>query len=134
MSHENVEIVRTLAEGFQHRQHERAFEFYDPGIEWNASALADGYPDIAGIYGGHDGVRQYFGEWLESFEAHEARAARFMEAGDDVIVGIRLKGGGKASGVEVEMTRCNVYRMRDGLAVRVELYETEAEALKAAGL
>ena len=37
MSQENVEIVRTLAEGFQHRQHERAFEFYDPAIEWDAS-------------------------------------------------------------------------------------------------
>ena len=35
---ENVEIVRALAEGFQHRQHERAFEFYDPEIEWDATA------------------------------------------------------------------------------------------------
>jgi hypothetical protein len=30
MSQENVEIVRSFAFGFQHRQHERAFEFYDP--------------------------------------------------------------------------------------------------------
>jgi hypothetical protein len=30
MSQENVQIVRSFAFGFQHRQHERAFEFYDP--------------------------------------------------------------------------------------------------------
>ncbi len=100
-------------------------------IVWDASALEG---PITRIYHGHDGVRQYFSEWLESFEAHEARAEKFIEAGDDVIVGIRLRGRGKASGVEVEMARCNVYRMRDGLAVRVEPYETEAEALQAAGL
>ena len=34
MSQENVEIVRTLLDGFAHRQHERAFELYDPEIEW----------------------------------------------------------------------------------------------------
>ena len=55
----------------------------------------------------------------------------------------RLRGGGlvclvsdrdlKESGVEVEMARSNLYRMRDGLAVSVELYETEAEALEAVG-
>jgi ketosteroid isomerase-like protein len=78
--------------------------------------------------------RQYFNEWLASFEAHEARAEKFIEAGDDVIVGLRLKGRGKASGVEVEMARYNLYRIRDGLAVRVELYEAEADALAAAGL
>jgi hypothetical protein len=29
--------VRILVEGFQHRQHERAFEFYDPQIELGGS-------------------------------------------------------------------------------------------------
>jgi ketosteroid isomerase-like protein len=83
---------------------------------------------------GHEGVRRYFREWLESFEAHDARAETFIDAGDDAIVSLRLRGRGTASGVEVEMTRCNVYRLRDGLATRVELFETKAEALKGAGL
>jgi hypothetical protein len=50
-----------------------------------------------------------------------------------VIVTLRLTGRGTASEAEVEMTRCNVYRLRDGLATRVELYETKAETLKAVG-
>jgi ketosteroid isomerase-like protein len=107
------------------------YALYHRDIVWDASALEG---PISGTYHGLDGVRQYFSEWLESFEAHEARAEKFIDAGDDVIVGIWLKGRGKASGAEVKMARCNVYRMRDGLAIRVELYETEAEALEAAGL
>jgi ketosteroid isomerase-like protein len=86
------------------------------------------------LYHGHDGVWRYFSEWLEEFKAHEARAEKLIAAGDDVIVGLRLKGRGKASGVEVEMTRFNVYRIRDGLAIRVELFETEIEALEGVGL
>ena len=44
MSQENVEIVRKLAEGFQHRQHEQAFEFYDPEIQLDASRRAECHP------------------------------------------------------------------------------------------
>ena len=33
MSEENVKIVRDLIEAFRRRDHERAFDFYDPEIE-----------------------------------------------------------------------------------------------------
>lgn len=131
MSQENVEILRHAWKAWERGEWDALYALYHPDIVWDATALEG---PITRIYHGLDGVRQYFSDWLESFEAHEARAEKFIEAGDDVIVGIRLKGRGKASGVEVEMARSNVYRMRDGLAVRVELYETEAEALEAAGL
>jgi hypothetical protein len=36
MSEENVEFVRGLIEDFRRRDHERAFDFYDPEIEWVA--------------------------------------------------------------------------------------------------
>jgi hypothetical protein len=49
-------------------------------------------------------------------------------------VGLRLRGRGKTSGVEVEMARFNVHRIRNRLAIRVELFETKAEALEAVGL
>ena len=131
MSQENVEIVRRAWEAWGRGEWGSLYALYHPDIVWDASALRG---PIAGVYHGHEGVRRYFREWLESFEAHEARAETFIDAGDDVIVGLRLRGRGKASGVEVEMARCNVYRIRGGLAVRVELFETEAEALEAVGL
>jgi ketosteroid isomerase-like protein len=131
MSQQNVEIVRRAWEAWEREDWEPLYALYHPEIVWDASAL---HGPVRGVYHGHDGVRKYFHEWLESFEAHQARAERFIDAGDDVIVGLRLRGRGKTSGVEVEMARFNVYRIRNGLAIRVELFETEAEALEAVGL
>jgi SnoaL-like protein len=67
MSQENVEMVRVLAEGFQRRQHELAFEYYDPEIEWDASNTGELIPDLAGVYRGHDGVRTYWRRWLSAW-------------------------------------------------------------------
>ena len=108
------------------------FALYDPAIVWDSRHLSP--IELRGLYHGHEGVRQFFRQWLESFESFDARAETFIDAGDKVIVGIRLHGRGKVSGVAVEMPRWNVYGIRKGLIVSVELFETEAEALAAAGL
>ena len=47
MSQENVELVRDLLEAFQRRDHERAFDFYDPDIEWDATTARESAPDLA---------------------------------------------------------------------------------------
>ena len=69
-----MEIVRTLAEGFQRRQHEQAFEFYDPEIEWDASAQAESMPAIAGVFHGHEGVRAYWRNWLSAWSDFALRS------------------------------------------------------------
>jgi ketosteroid isomerase-like protein len=131
MSNRNLEIVRRAWEAWEREDWEPLYALYDPDVVWDASALRG---PITGVYHGVEGVRRYFREWLASFEAHEARAEKFSAVGDDVIVGLRLRGRGKTSGVEVEMSRWNLYMIRNGLAVRVELFETEAEAIEAAGV
>jgi hypothetical protein len=54
--------------------------------------------------------------------------------GDNVVVGFRTSGRGKASGAEVEMVGWQVYRIRNGLVIRVQFFETRTEALEAAYL
>jgi ketosteroid isomerase-like protein len=50
-------------------------------------------------------------------------------------VRVRQGGRGKQSAAEVEMPRYwQVYRLRDGRAVRIEVYPDQAEALEAVGL
>jgi ketosteroid isomerase-like protein len=89
--------------------------------------------DAGGHYHGHDGVRQFFRDWLEAFGAYSAHAETFIEAGDKVVVCYRVTGRGKGSGVDVKMLRWNVYGIKDGLVARVEAFATEAEAFEAAG-
>ena len=131
MSNENVEIVRRIWKAAERRDRKAVFELYDTGIVWDASTVPG---PIAGIYHGHEGVRQYMRDWREAFETHRVRAETFIDAGGRVVVGVRASGRGKASGVEVDMPRWLLYEVRDGLVVRIDVFETQKQALEAAGL
>jgi ketosteroid isomerase-like protein len=135
MSQENVEIVRTLAEGFQHRQHERAFEFYDPKIEWDASQVVE-LPDSVGVYHGHEGVRTFWRNWLSAWSDLEFEIQDVVDAGDDVVLLIRnQRQWGRHSGLETESpSYAMVFTFRDGKVVRQQHYLDQRAALEAAGL
>jgi ketosteroid isomerase-like protein len=133
VSWESVEIVRRIWEAVERRDTEAVFALYDPAIVLDNSTVPG---PLAGVYDGHDGVWQYSQEWRESFETESYRvhAETFIDAGERVVIGVRLTGRGKTSGAEVEMSRWNVYEIRDGLVIRIDIFESEAHALQAAGL
>jgi ketosteroid isomerase-like protein len=57
------------------------------------------------------------------------------DAGDDRVVGVvRQRGRSKSSGVSVDMRYAQVFTIRDGKHVRMEMYNDPDEALKAVGL
>ena len=137
MSQENVEVVRSLAEGFQRRQHERAFEFYDSEIEWDASRMGGLVPpDAAGVYHGHDGVRAYWRNWLSAWSDLHFEIQDVVDAGDEVVLLIRdQRHWGRHSGIETEIPPyAMVFTMDGGKVVRVRAYPDQESALKAAGL
>lgn len=132
MSRENVELVRSAWEAWERGDMGAVFEIYDPDIVWDQTHAPG---PIAGVYHGHDGVRQFFREWLAPFESYYCHAEDFIDADDAVIVRARQGGKGKGSGVEVEMRPYwQVYRLRDGRVVRIEPYGDREEALEAVGL
>jgi ketosteroid isomerase-like protein len=136
MSQENVEIVRTLAEGFQHRQHERAFEFYDPEIEWDASNLEQLIPDVAGVYRGHEGVRTYWRRWLAAWSDLHFEIQELLDAGDQVVLLVRnQRQWGRHSGIATEFPPYGiVFTIRDGKVIRWQSFPDQESALEAAGL
>jgi ketosteroid isomerase-like protein len=136
MSQENVEIVRSLAEGFQQRQHERAFEFYDPEIEWDASRAAEINPDLVGVYHGHEGVRSYWRNWLSAWSDLHFEVQDVLEAGDDVVLLIRnQRQWGRHSGLETEVPPyAMVFTFRGGKVIRWRIFPGQESALEAAGL
>jgi ketosteroid isomerase-like protein len=130
MSEANVEIIRRVWDAAERRDTDALFALFDPAIVWDLRTVPG---PLAGVYYGHEGVRQYFRAWLDSFETHNTEAETFIDAAGNVVAGIRLSGRGKTSGVEVEMSRWGVHRIRKGLVIHVEFFETKAEALEAAG-
>jgi ketosteroid isomerase-like protein len=136
MSQENVEIVRTLAEGFQRRQHEQAFEFYDPEIEWDASGAGGVDAAIASVFHGHEGVRAYWRNWLSAWSDLRFEIEDVLDAGDDVVPLIRnQRQWGRSSGIEAEMPPFGmVFTIRGGNVVRWRIFPDQQSALEAAGL
>ncbi|MEA2140153.1 MAG: uncharacterized protein QOC91_252 [Solirubrobacteraceae bacterium] len=133
MSQENLEIVRAAWEAWERGDMEAIFALYDPAIVWDQTHYGAG--ELSGVYHGHDGIKQFFRAWLAPFESYYAHAQEFVDAGEAVLVQIRQGGRGKQSGADVQMPPyLQVYRLRDGLAVRIEVYSERAAALKAVGL
>jgi ketosteroid isomerase-like protein len=131
MSRENVEIVREAWDAWSRGDMAALFEFYDPGIEWD---MSHSYIPDMGVFHGHEGIREFFGEWRAFFAEYWAEAQEFIEVGDSVIVRVHQGGRGRSSSVGVEMPAYwQLYRLRDGRAVRVEIYRDEEEARTAAG-
>jgi ketosteroid isomerase-like protein len=133
VSAENVELVRAAWEAWAQRDMEAIFEFYDPEIVGDQTHAHAG--ELSAIYHGYDGVRQFIREWIAPFESYYARPEEFIDAGEAVVVRLRQGGRGRQSGAEVTMPPYwQVYRLRDGRAVRIEVYTSRSEALEAVGL
>jgi ketosteroid isomerase-like protein len=79
-------------------------------------------------------VRSFFEDNFEIWDDHHVDAEEFIEAGECVVVPIRLRGRGKASRVEVAARFVQVWGFRDSKIAQLRVYVDQAEALEAAGL
>ena len=132
MSEQNLEIVRASWDAWTRGDMDALFEFYDPEVEWD---MSHSYVPDMGVFHGHEGIREFFREWRAFFAEYWAEPEEFIDAGEHVIVRVRQGGRGRSSTVGVEMpVYWQLYRLRDGRAVRVEIYRDEEQALRAAGL
>src|SRR5437870_3643151 len=90
-------------------------------------------PDAA-THRGHEAVRRYYDQWLDSFVGLHADVEEYIGAGKDrVFAWIRWTGRGHGSGIDAEWWLAIVYTLRDGRVLRVEEYFDRTEALEAAG-
>jgi uncharacterized protein len=134
MSQENVEIVR------------RGYERYAAGdFEGVTGLIADEatLPDAGGLgiadsaagsRSGPQGFLRGAEEAREAFDDYVVEPKEFIDAGDAVIVPVRISGRGRGSGVKLDMDLVHRWVLRDGKAIRNEIHRTVAEALEAAGL
>jgi len=69
-----------------------------------------------------------------AFDDVRLSVEELIDAGDRVVVVLRLHGRVRGSTQEVEMSETHVLTMRDGKVTEIHEYQTKAEALKAVGL
>ena len=89
MSEENVEIVRS---GYEHlsRTGELPWELIDEEIAVHDPPIG---PDSR-VWRGHEGLRAAFANVEESFDDYSFEAEEFHDAGNEVVVFVRLHGRG----------------------------------------
>ncbi len=131
MSAENVEIVRRVVESFNDTAFDAvAFDLFDPEVE--LSEWPEG-PDPRTFHG-RDGVLRAQESWAEAWGRQRIEPREFVDVGDRVVVHLHHRARGRGSDIEVELDSFNVFTLRDGLIVRMELFAGREAALTAAGI
>jgi ketosteroid isomerase-like protein len=131
MSAANVEIVRR---GYEHfiATGELLDERFDPEFVWDMSTFR-AWPERQ-TYEGIGGAKEFLSAWVGAWEDWALDVEELHPAGDQVVAVVRQRGRAKATGVPVDMHFGQVWTIRAGKQVRMEMYTTPEEALRAAGL
>ena len=132
MSQENVERLREGFEAFLARTDGWGTELLHPDVVWDATNSQ--IFDISRVYHGPAGVAEFWREWLGAWETVEFEY-ELVDAGDQVVALVDQRMRGRSTEIEVPLGKyAHLYTFRDGLIVHWKLYESQAEAIEAAGL
>jgi ketosteroid isomerase-like protein len=126
MEIDNVEIVRRGYRAFDEGGVEGILEFLDPEIEWHMSAV---FTQTPRVFWGHDGVREVFRFFEEQIEDLGADPHEFIDAGDRVIVPVRMHGRLRDGGKPVAYELVQVWLGRGGKAIRLVTYPDREAAI-----
>jgi ketosteroid isomerase-like protein len=127
MSQENLDALKGL------------YERWAAG-DWSDSSILDPYavgvfPDpTPQAHYGLNALADYMRRFLESWGDMRMEGTDYREAGDSFVVRVHRIATGRGSGVHVDDYAFHVWTFRGRRAIRVEVYDREAEALEAAGL
>jgi uncharacterized protein len=130
MSQENVDAVRRCFELFARGDYRATLAYFDPAVE---TVEPTEMPDAAS-YVGYEGLAQAFSHFAGAWAAYSVELEQLRDAGDRVLAVARYRATGKASGAAVEATVAHVYVFEGGRIVRWQMFNTEREAIEAAGL
>jgi ketosteroid isomerase-like protein len=131
MSEADIATLKESYEAFNRGDMELALKALDPAVEISDRAEAPDPQRYAGI----EGALRAFEHVSEGFEGYSIEPEEFIDGGTgEIVVQVRQRGRGTASGIEVEDRLFHVWSVRDGKATAMRAFTTRKEALEAAGL
>jgi uncharacterized protein len=122
----NVEAVRKVYESFKRRDMVAVFTYLDPEIEIVQSTQLP----WGGHYRGYDEAKQYFGKLFQAVET-VVTLEQFLDAGDAVVALGRTQGRAVATGKRIDVPVAHRWTLRNGRAVRLEIYLDNPTMLQA---
>jgi uncharacterized protein len=131
MSQENVEMVRRAYEAFNRGDSDGIVADLAPEFEYVATGTN---PGQSGVYRGPEGFRWFLEGFWGEFDDARIEINELIEAGDQVLASLTMRGRGKQSGVEARWDVWQLWTAKDGKAVHGHGFTSKAKALEAAGL
>jgi ketosteroid isomerase-like protein len=129
VSRENVDAVRRWIDAVNRADWTGVLELCDPDVEW-----WDRQDDFgATVHRGRKEVGTFLAELDELVELR-VEPKEVIEAGEFVVVPVRLTGRGRASDTSFEEHEVHAFRLRDGKVTEGREYREKNEALEAVGL
>jgi ketosteroid isomerase-like protein len=130
MSQEKLEIVERFFELYNRGEIDAWVGTMAPDLEWHVDPED---PDTT-IHRGPEAAKRYVLHWAEMMDA-TIKVREIFEASDDQAVAwTRVETRGGLSGASTGLDLATIYKLRDGLIVRVQETQDKREALEAVGL
>jgi ketosteroid isomerase-like protein len=123
--------VRAVYEASNRGDFELARESFHADVELVQPAEL---PGGAGVYRGEEGMVRAVEELLEAYEYFQMDPEEYFVSEDHVVVTVRVRGRGRASGLEVDDRYGHVFTFRGDRVARFEVFTNPEDALAAAGL
>jgi ketosteroid isomerase-like protein len=130
MSEQNVAALRRVYEGWERGDFSTSLPLVDENF---LLVVTRSFP-TAGVWVGVDALKDHTAQVFEAWETLTMEAESYAEAGDSVLVSVLQKGVGAGSGVSTEMRYFQLWTLRGGRAIRLDVIADQTEALEAAGL
>jgi ketosteroid isomerase-like protein len=130
MSHENTERNGRAVDAFNERELDGFLALMDPELEFTSRVIP-----LAGDvnYRGHEGIREWWKDLLAVFPDFRVELLEIRDLGDWAVTAARVSGHGADSDAPFEQRIWQAIRWRDDRIVSWRTFDTEAEALEAAG-
>jgi limonene-1,2-epoxide hydrolase len=127
VSQENVEVLRSLAEGWNRGDRTDTSAFH-PDVEWLPIRAA-----TEGAYRGIAGIKRFIADTEESFDKFELRQD-LRDLGERVLAWGTVHVRARQSGIETDIPTGGIFEFCDGKIVRWRDFGSKQAALKAVGL
>ena len=130
MSQQNVELVRRIIDVMDADGFAAALPLFldtaHPDVEWRED------PDWPGAasYRGVERVREVILDRMDTLD-FDQETEDVIDAGDKVLVLVRWRGRGRASGAQGEMSMAMVWTVREQAIMRLEFFLDRARAFEA---
>jgi ketosteroid isomerase-like protein len=127
------DIVTALDDaGADQRVRNTLMELADPDFE--VAMVGPDYLSTQLEFSGLDGFREAWRDWTSPFERYEIEVEEMIDAGDQVVSLVAMKGTTRTGGAEISAPGAAVWTVVDGRVRRVEFHLDRNAALRAAGI